>query len=68
MALKDTGIVLAIGKTLKIPLILGALVNQQYQRESSAGKGNLDALSAITSLEELAGVQVRSEKSESLFL
>jgi 3-hydroxyisobutyrate dehydrogenase-like beta-hydroxyacid dehydrogenase len=63
LAIKDTGLALASGRALKVPLILGSLVNQVYQRESAAGKGKLDGVSAITSLEELAGVQVRSEKS-----
>lgn len=62
LAIKDTGLALASGKSLKVPLMLGALVNQMYQRESAAGKGKLDPVAAITSLEELAGVQVRSEK------
>lgn len=61
LALKDTGLALASGKALKVPLLLGALVHQRYQMESAAGKGKSDALSAITSLEELSGVRVRSE-------
>lgn len=62
LAVKDTGLALASGKALKVPLVLGSLVNQMYQRESAAGKGKLDPVATITSLEELAGVQVRSEK------
>jgi 3-hydroxyisobutyrate dehydrogenase-like beta-hydroxyacid dehydrogenase len=62
LAVKDTGLALASGKALKVPLILGSVVNQRYQMESAAGRGKLDPVSAIISLEELAGVQVRSEK------
>lgn len=62
LAVKDTGLAVASGRALKVPLILGALVNQRYQMESAAGKGKLDPVATITSLEELAGVQVRSEK------
>jgi 2-hydroxy-3-oxopropionate reductase len=62
LAVKDTSLALASGKSLKVPLVLGSLVNQMYQRESAAGKGKLDPVSTITSLEELAGVQVRSQK------
>jgi len=63
LAVKDTGLALASGRALKVPLMLASLANQIYQTESAAGKGKLDPASAITSLEKLAGVQVRSEKS-----
>jgi 2-hydroxy-3-oxopropionate reductase len=62
LAVKDTGLALASGRALKVPLMLASLANQIYQTESAAGKGKLDPASAITSLEQLAGVQVRSEK------
>lgn len=62
LALKDTGLAVASGRALKVPLLLGTLVNQIYQMESAAGKGKLDPAATITSLEELAGVKVRSEK------
>jgi 3-hydroxyisobutyrate dehydrogenase-like beta-hydroxyacid dehydrogenase len=63
LAVKDTGLALASGRALKVPLMLASLANQIYQTESAAGKGKLDPASTITSLEKLAGVQVRSEKS-----
>jgi 2-hydroxy-3-oxopropionate reductase len=62
LAVKDTGLAVTSGRGLKVPLLLGTLVNQIYQMESAAGKGQLDPVAAITSLEKLAGVQVRSEK------
>lgn len=62
LGIKDTGIALASGRALKVPLLLGSLVHQIYQMESAAGKGELDSVAAITSLEKLAGVQVRSDK------
>ncbi len=62
LAVKDTGLALSLGRALKVPLLLGTLVNQIYLTESAAGKGKLDPTAAITSLEELAGVRVRSEK------
>ena len=62
LAVKDTGLALASGKALKVPLFLGSQVNQIYQRDSAAGKGKLDPVATITSLEEVAGVQVRSER------
>jgi 3-hydroxyisobutyrate dehydrogenase-like beta-hydroxyacid dehydrogenase len=63
LGIRDTGIALASGRILNVPLLIGSLVNQIYQMESSAGKGELDSVAAITSLEKLAGVQVRSGKS-----
>jgi len=63
LGIKDIGLALASGKALKVPLLLGSLVHQIYQMESAAGKGELDSVAAITSLEKLAGVQVRSGKS-----
>ena len=62
LAVKDTGLAVASGKGLKVPLLIGSLVNQIYQMESAAGKGALDPVATITSLEKLAGVQVRSAK------
>jgi len=62
LGIKDTGIALVTGRALKVPLLLGSLVHQIYQMESAAGKGELDSVAAITSLEKLAGVQVRSDK------
>ena len=61
LALKDVGLACASGKALKVPLLLGALVQQRFQMESGAGRGNLDFLAAIESLEEVTGVKVRSE-------
>ena len=61
LGIKDLGLALATAKALKVPLFLGAMSFQWYLMESAAGKGKLDMLSAITSLEKLAGVEVRSE-------
>ena len=63
LSVKDTGLALTSGRALKVPLLLGSLVHQIYQMEAAAGKGELDGVSSITSLENLAGVQVRSGKS-----
>lgn len=61
LGIKDLGLALATAKALKVPLFLGAMSFQWYLMESAAGKGKLDMLAAITSLEKLAGVEVRSE-------
>lgn len=62
LALKDIGLALAVSKDLKVPLLLGSCSFLRYQAESAAGRGSLDFNSAILSLEELAGVHVRSEE------
>jgi 3-hydroxyisobutyrate dehydrogenase-like beta-hydroxyacid dehydrogenase len=61
MALKDAGLACDSGKALKVPLLIGSIVQHRFQMESAAGRGKLDLNAAIMSLEELAGVKVRGE-------
>ena len=62
LAIKDTGLALASGRALKVPLILGVSGESDVSKGECGGEGEIRSCSAITSLEELAGVQVRSEK------
>ena len=61
MALKDAGLACTSGKALKVPLLIGSMVQHRLQMESAAGRGKLDLNAAIMFLEELAGVKVRGE-------
>lgn len=61
LAIKDIGIAVSIAKELKVPVPVGSLCHKIYKAESAAGKGNLSFLASVTTLEEAAGVKVRSE-------
>ena len=49
------------GKELGVPLLLTALTQQLFQTAISAGHGNEDFCSTIKVLEELVGVEVKSQ-------
>jgi len=58
---KDAGLILDSGKELGIPLILTGVTQQLLQTAVSAGLGDLDMCSTIKILEELAGIEVKSQ-------
>lgn len=58
---KDVGLVLESGKHLNVPLILTSVTQQLFQAAVSAGLGDEDFCSSIKVLEEMAGVEVRSQ-------
>lgn len=58
---KDIGLMLDSGKELAVPLQLTGLTQQLFQTAISAGHGEEDFCSTIKVLEELAGVEVKSQ-------
>jgi 3-hydroxyisobutyrate dehydrogenase/2-hydroxy-3-oxopropionate reductase len=59
---KDIGLMLESGRELGVPLPLTALTHQLFQAAISAGHGDADFCSAIQLLEQLAGVEVKSNQ------
>jgi len=59
---KDIGLMLDAGKELGVPLLLTSLTHQMFQTAISAGHGDDDMCSTINVLEDVAGVQVKSQK------
>ena len=60
--LKDLGLALSLGTTLRIPLHFTALAAQQYILAGASGENKRYHPAVIRPLEKLAGVEVRSEK------
>jgi 3-hydroxyisobutyrate dehydrogenase/2-hydroxy-3-oxopropionate reductase len=58
---KDIGLMLDSGKELGVPLPLTALTHQLFQMAIAAGHGDSDMCSTIQVLEDLVGVQVKSD-------
>jgi len=58
---KDIGLMLESGKELSVPLLLTSLTNQIFQAAVSEGHADDDICSTIKVLEELAGVEVKSQ-------
>jgi 3-hydroxyisobutyrate dehydrogenase/2-hydroxy-3-oxopropionate reductase len=58
---KDIGLMLESGEELNVPLPLTALTRQIFQAAISTGHGDEDFCSTIKVLEEMAGLEVRSE-------
>jgi len=58
---KDIGLMVESGKELSVPLLLTGLTQQLFQTAISAGHGDEDFCSTIKVLEELAGVEVKSQ-------
>jgi len=57
---KDIGLVLELGKELKVPLLLTGLTRQLFQTAVATGHGDEDMCSTIKVLEELTGIEVKS--------
>lgn len=58
---KDIGLMLESGKELSVPLLLTSLTNQIFQAAVSEGHADQDICSTIRVLEELAGVEVKTQ-------
>ena len=58
---KDVGLMLDSGKELGVPLPLTSLTQQLFQTAISTGHGEEDMCSTIKVLEEIVGVEVKSE-------
>jgi 3-hydroxyisobutyrate dehydrogenase-like beta-hydroxyacid dehydrogenase len=58
---KDIGLMLDSGKELGVPLLLTAVTSQLFQAAIADGHADEDICSTIRVLEELAGIQVRSQ-------
>jgi 3-hydroxyisobutyrate dehydrogenase-like beta-hydroxyacid dehydrogenase len=59
---KDVGLMLDSGKELGVPLFLTSLTYQLFQTAISEGHGDEDMCSTINVLEEIAGLEVKSEQ------
>jgi 2-hydroxy-3-oxopropionate reductase len=59
--LKDLNIILNTASELNVPLQAATLARQLYQQVIEAGRGDLDHSAVITILEDLAGVQARTQ-------
>jgi 3-hydroxyisobutyrate dehydrogenase len=58
---KDIGLMLDSGKELGVPLLLTAVTSQLFQAAIADGHADEDICSTIRVLEDLAGIQVRSQ-------
>jgi 3-hydroxyisobutyrate dehydrogenase/2-hydroxy-3-oxopropionate reductase len=58
---KDVGLILESGKELGVPLLLTSLTQQLFQTAIAAGHGDEDMCSTIKVLEEIVGIQVKSQ-------
>jgi 3-hydroxyisobutyrate dehydrogenase/2-hydroxy-3-oxopropionate reductase len=58
---KDIGLMLDSGKELGVPLLLTSLTHQLFQTAIAEGHGDEDMCSTINVLEEIVGVQVKSQ-------
>jgi 3-hydroxyisobutyrate dehydrogenase/2-hydroxy-3-oxopropionate reductase len=58
---KDIGLMLESGKELGVPLLLTSLTHQLFQTAITAGHADEDFCSTIKVLEELVGVEVKSQ-------
>lgn len=58
---KDIGLMLESGKELGVPLLLTGLTQQLFQTAIAAGHGDEDMCSTINVLEDLVGVEVKSQ-------
>jgi len=58
---KDVGLMLESGKELGVPLLLTSVTHQLFQTAMTAGHADEDMCSTIKVLEEMVGVQVKSQ-------
>ncbi len=58
---KDVALALALGHSLGVRLLAGALASQVYQEAQNAGLGRLSHFAIIRTVEQNAGVEVRQE-------
>ncbi len=62
LACKDVGLALELGKYYGVPMPVGSAVEQKYLEAKAAGLGDKATPALILRLEELLGVQVRSDE------
>lgn len=60
---KDIGLMLDAGQELQVPLPATSLVHQLFGASIARGHGEQDFCSAVTLLEDLAGVKIKPKKS-----
>jgi 3-hydroxyisobutyrate dehydrogenase len=60
LGLKDIGLAVQLGREYGVPLSVGASVEQSFRAAQAAGFGDKSVYSIIQYLEQLVGVQVRS--------
>lgn len=58
---KDLGIVLDAGRSLRFPLPIAAAAHQQYLAAAAAGHGREDDSAVVKVYEQLAGIEVKGE-------
>ena len=61
---KDIGLMLDSGQELKVPLPATSLVHQLFGASIAQGHGDEDFCSAVTLLEDWAGVKIKAKKSK----
>jgi 2-hydroxy-3-oxopropionate reductase len=61
---KDIGLALEIGKTLSVPMPVGAAAYQHYAAGTSMGVGREDFSAVCKAVEKMAGAQIVSRKNE----
>ncbi|HEX2172975.1 MAG TPA: NAD(P)-dependent oxidoreductase [Dehalococcoidia bacterium] len=59
LSAKDVGLAVALGRELKVPLVLGALAEQELIAAQGEGLGEKDITAMITRIERAAGVEFR---------
>jgi len=59
---KDIGLMLETGKELGVPLLVTSLTHQIFQAAIAAGHADEDMCSTINMLEDITGIQVKSQK------
>lgn len=66
LSAKDVGLAVTLGRELKVPLVLGALAEQELISAQGEGLGAKDITAMITRIERAAGVEFKlpSTKSE----
>jgi len=57
--LKDLNFILDMGRSLKIPLLLGAVAKEIYQMANCMGLGKEDDSAVVKAIEKIAGVEVK---------
>ncbi len=62
--LKDLNIILETARSLDVPLQAAPIAHALYQKMVDTGRGDLDHSAVITILEDLAGVQARTQSKE----
>lgn len=58
---KDVGLILELGKELGVPLLLTSRTQELFQTAMAAGHGDEDMCSTIKVLEEIVGIEVKSQ-------